>query len=102
MVNRGLLPLSLRLAGFALLRADGSDPVLMLDDVFAELDRRRRRALATVAATAEQVLITAAVPEEVPDELEAAKFGVEALRYRRRSDIPDSARRLDRSGGRVR
>ncbi|MFT0662080.1 DNA replication/repair protein RecF [Rhodococcus erythropolis] len=70
--------LSLRLAGFALLRADGSDPVLMLDDVFAELDRRRRRALATVAATAEQVLITAAVPEDVPDELEAAKFGVEA------------------------
>ncbi|NMM88667.1 DNA replication/repair protein RecF [Rhodococcus sp. SRB_17] len=70
--------LSLRLAGFSLLRTDGSDPVLLLDDVFAELDRRRRQALAAVAATAEQVLITAAVPEDVPEELEAAKFGVEA------------------------
>ena len=70
--------LSLRLAGFALLRTEGSDPVLLLDDVFAELDRRRRRALAAVAATAEQVIVTAAVPEDVPGELEAAKFGVEA------------------------
>ena len=70
--------LSLRLAGFALLRSDGSDPVLMLDDVFAELDRRRRRALAKVALDAEQVLITAAVPEDVPEELDAVRFGVEA------------------------
>jgi DNA replication and repair protein RecF len=70
--------LSLRLAGFALLRSDGSDPVLMLDDVFAELDRRRRRALAKVASDAEQVLITAAVPEDVPEELDAVRFGVEA------------------------
>ena len=43
----------------------------MLDDVFAEFDRRRRSALAEVAAGAEQVLITAAVPEDVPAELEA-------------------------------
>ncbi|MFZ2177295.1 MAG: DNA replication/repair protein RecF [Rhodococcus sp. (in: high G+C Gram-positive bacteria)] len=70
--------LSLRLAAFALLRSDGSDPVLMLDDVFAELDRRRRRALAKVAAEAEQVLITAAVPEDVPEELDAMRFAVEA------------------------
>ncbi|MEU1525033.1 DNA replication/repair protein RecF [Nocardia rhamnosiphila] len=61
--------LALRLAAFELLRADGAEPVLLLDDVFAELDRRRRAALATVAAAAEQVLITAAVPEDVPAEL---------------------------------
>ena len=70
--------LSLRLGSFGLLREDGTDPVLMLDDVFAELDRKRRAALATVAAGAEQVLITAAVPEDVPPELEARRYGVEA------------------------
>ncbi|MFF0817750.1 DNA replication/repair protein RecF [Rhodococcus sp. NPDC003318] len=71
--------LAMRLAAFALLRYDGSDPVLMLDDVFAELDRKRRRALAEVAADAEQVLITAAVAEDVPEELEATRFAVEAV-----------------------
>ncbi|MEE2031748.1 DNA replication/repair protein RecF [Rhodococcus chondri] len=71
--------LSLRLGAFALLRNDGTDPVLMLDDVFAELDRRRRTALAAVAASAEQVLITAAVPEDVPAELAGARFPVHAL-----------------------
>ncbi|AMY53170.1 DNA replication/repair protein RecF [Rhodococcoides fascians] len=70
--------LSLRLGSFSLLREDGTDPVLMLDDVFAELDRRRRTALAAVAADAEQVLITAAVPEDVPPELDARRYGVEA------------------------
>jgi DNA replication and repair protein RecF len=62
-----------------LLRADGADPVLMLDDVFAELDRTRRTALAAVAADAEQVLITAAVAEDVPAELDARRFGIEAV-----------------------
>ncbi|MGW6375456.1 DNA replication/repair protein RecF [Rhodococcus sp. NPDC055112] len=71
--------LSLRLAAFTLLRADGADPVLMLDDVFAELDRTRRTALAAVAADAEQVLITAAVAEDVPAELDARRFGIEAV-----------------------
>jgi DNA replication and repair protein RecF len=70
--------LSLRLGSFSLLREDGTDPVLMLDDVFAELDRKRRTALAAVAADAEQVLITAAVPEDVPPELDARRYGVEA------------------------
>ncbi|WP_458687247.1 DNA replication/repair protein RecF [Nocardia tengchongensis] len=69
--------LALRLGAFELLRSAGTDPVLILDDVFAELDRRRRSALATVAASAEQVLITAAVPEDVPPELEAAPLHVE-------------------------
>ena len=57
---------ALRLAAYELLRADGSEPVLLLDDVFAELDTARRRALATVAESAEQVLVTAAVVEDIP------------------------------------
>ncbi|MBF6328772.1 DNA replication/repair protein RecF [Nocardia transvalensis] len=69
--------LALRLAAFELLRSIGTDPVLLLDDVFAELDRRRRAALAAVATTAEQVLITAAVAEDVPAELEATPLRVE-------------------------
>lgn len=58
--------LALRLAAYELLRADESDPVLLLDDVFAELDAARRRALAAVAESAEQVLVTAAVVEDIP------------------------------------
>ncbi len=58
--------LSLRLAAYELLRAEESEPVLLLDDVFAELDATRRRALATVAESAEQVLVTAAVLEDIP------------------------------------
>ncbi|WP_068068199.1 DNA replication/repair protein RecF [Nocardia xishanensis] len=69
--------LALRLGAFDLLRSTGAEPVLLLDDVFAELDRRRRTALAEVAAGAEQVLITAAVPEDVPAELAAAPLRVE-------------------------
>jgi DNA replication and repair protein RecF len=68
--------LALRLASYELLRADGSEPVLVLDDVFAELDRRRRERLAEVAANAEQVLVTAAVEEDVPDELAGARYVV--------------------------
>ncbi|MEV0436643.1 DNA replication/repair protein RecF [Nocardia sp. NPDC050413] len=69
--------LALRLASFELLRNTGAEPVLLLDDVFAELDRRRRTALAEVAAGAEQVLITAAVAEDVPAELAAAPLRVQ-------------------------
>ncbi|GLV51200.1 DNA replication and repair protein RecF [Thermobispora bispora] len=68
--------LALRLAAYELLRADGGDPVLILDDVFAELDHDRRRRLAEIVAPAEQVLITAAVPDDVPDELSGARFDV--------------------------
>ncbi|GGP96360.1 DNA replication/repair protein RecF [Streptosporangium pseudovulgare] len=68
--------LALRLAAYDLLRADGGDPVLILDDVFAELDSRRRRRLAEIVAPAEQVLITAAVPADVPPELAGARFDV--------------------------
>ena len=60
------LALALKLATFALLRAEGEDPILILDDVFATLDAERRAALASVARSAEQTLITAAVLEDVP------------------------------------
>jgi len=68
--------LSLRLAAFELLRADGDDPVLILDDVFAELDTGRRTRLAELVAPAEQVLVTAAVPADVPGELSGAAYDV--------------------------
>jgi DNA replication and repair protein RecF len=60
------MALALRLAAYELLRCEGGDPVLLLDDVFAELDNARRQALANVAASAEQVLVTAAVHEDIP------------------------------------
>ncbi|MFC0042491.1 DNA replication/repair protein RecF [Actinomadura rayongensis] len=68
--------LALRLAAFELLRADGDDPVLILDDVFAELDAGRRSRLAEMVAPAEQVLITAAVPADVPTELTGMSYAV--------------------------
>ncbi|MCA2228205.1 DNA replication/repair protein RecF [Nonomuraea aurantiaca] len=68
--------LALRLAAYDLLRADGGDPVLILDDVFAELDSQRRRRLSEIVAPAEQVLITAAVADDVPGELIGARFDV--------------------------
>ena len=68
--------LALRLAAFELLRQGGDDPVLLLDDVFAELDTGRRDRLAAVAAGAEQVLVTAAVAQDVPLVLAGARFDV--------------------------
>jgi DNA replication and repair protein RecF len=68
--------LSLRLAGYDLLRADGGEPVLILDDVFAELDDGRREQLADLVAPAEQVLVTAAVAGDVPAQLTGARFDV--------------------------
>jgi DNA replication and repair protein RecF len=68
--------LALHLAAFELLRADGDDPVLILDDVFAELDTDRRARLAELVASAEQVIITAAVPADVPQELTGASYDV--------------------------
>lgn len=70
--------LALRLASFALLRADGIEPVLILDDVFAELDETRRARLAELISDAEQVLITAAVAADVPSALTGRRFTVSA------------------------
>jgi DNA replication and repair protein RecF len=68
--------LALRLGSYQLLCRDGAEPVLLLDDVFAELDTHRRARLAEVALAAEQVVVTAAVPEDVPEELQGARFDV--------------------------
>ena len=77
--------LALRLAAYDLLRADGGEPVLVLDDVFAELDTERRGRLATLVSGAEQVLVTAAVPADVPEVLAGARvdvMGGEVIRVR--------------------
>ena len=68
--------LALRLASFDLLRDDGDDPILILDDVFAELDTERRRQLAELVAGAEQVLVTAAVAADVPEVLAGVRYAV--------------------------
>ncbi len=68
--------LALRLASYDLLRADGGEPVLVLDDVFAELDEGRRDRLAGLVAGAEQVLVTAAVPADVPEALAGSRWDV--------------------------
>ncbi|MBK7822155.1 MAG: DNA replication/repair protein RecF [Tessaracoccus sp.] len=72
------LALALRLGGFMLVRDDGVEPVLVLDDVFAELDTSRRERLAGAVADAEQVLITAAVGADVPDFPAERRFRVDA------------------------
>ncbi|WP_326797060.1 DNA replication/repair protein RecF [Streptomyces sp. NBC_01808] len=69
--------LALRLASYELLRGEGGgEPVLVLDDVFAELDARRRERLAELVAPGEQVLVTAAVAEDVPGALAGVRFTV--------------------------
>jgi DNA replication and repair protein RecF len=71
--------LALRLGSYELLRSDvlpGGDPVLVLDDVFAELDGERRAQLALTAGKAEQAIVTAAVGSDVPSELAGARYDV--------------------------
>ncbi|HEX5860907.1 MAG TPA: DNA replication/repair protein RecF [Nocardioides sp.] len=66
--------LAMRLASYDLLRADGDDPILILDDVFAELDTERRDQLADLVSGAEQVLVTAAVAADVPEQLAGVRY----------------------------
>ena len=78
--------LALRLGSYELLRTDalpGGDPVLMLDDVFAELDGDRREQLALAAGKAEQAIVTAAVPTDVPEQLAGARYEVRGGEVRR-------------------
>ncbi len=72
------LALALKLGSFSLLRADGIEPVLVLDDVFAELDVTRRDRLAAAVTAAEQVLVTAAVDADVPQLLRGRRHSVSA------------------------
>jgi len=68
--------LALRLASFDLLRAEAAEPVLVLDDVFAELDVDRRNRLAELVGRAGQVLVTCAVAADVPEALQGARYDV--------------------------
>jgi DNA replication and repair protein RecF len=70
------MALALKLAAYEVLRTDDDDPVLILDDVFAELDADRRARLAARAADCEQVLITAAVDDDVPASLRGRRLRV--------------------------
>jgi DNA replication and repair protein RecF len=72
--------LSLKLASLEILKSESKlgDPILILDDVFAELDKDRREKLSDLVQQNEQVLITAAVIEDVPNNLLANKFEVES------------------------
>jgi DNA replication and repair protein RecF len=71
------LALAFRLAAHELLSSEGEEPILLLDDVFAELDRRRRERLVDLAMAVEQSIITASAPDELPEQLKATMFHVE-------------------------
>jgi DNA replication and repair protein RecF len=68
--------LAMRLAAYDLLRSDGIEPVLVLDDVFAELDTGRRDRLAALVSDAAQLIVTCAVPEDVPASLQGVRYDV--------------------------
>ncbi|GAA2587540.1 DNA replication/repair protein RecF [Dactylosporangium fulvum] len=75
--------LALRLAAYDLLRDDGVEPVLVLDDVFAELDAGRRDRLAELVGAASQVIVTCAVDDDVPRTLRGARYEVGGGEVRR-------------------
>jgi DNA replication and repair protein RecF len=68
------MAISLRIGSYNLLKAEGAEPVLILDDIFAELDTARRQQLTSVTQMAEQTFITAAVESDLPAELLSKKF----------------------------
>lgn len=70
------IALSLRLASYQLLKADGDNPILILDDVFSELDEKRRERLVALTNTAKQTLITVAVANDLPSELTGSRYQV--------------------------
>lgn len=70
------MAISLRIGSFNLLKSEGTEPILILDDVFAELDTSRRNQLMAVTQLAEQTIITAAVESDLPKELLTEKFYV--------------------------
>ena len=70
------MAISLRIGSFNLLKSEGTEPILILDDVFAELDTSRRNQLMAVTQLAEQTIITAAVESDLPKDLLTEKFYV--------------------------
>lgn len=102
------IALALRLASAELLRAESpaGDPVLILDDVFAELDADRRQRLAALTVGYEQVVVTAAVEEDIPEELHRHVVRIDAGtisddRADREDDDRDSAPVDERKNGAV-
>lgn len=92
------LALALRLGTVELARAEGVEPVIMLDDVFAELDAKRRDHLAAFTVGAEQLLVTAAVPEDLPEGVRGRRLSVEMGtddESGRRSFVSDDSRMTD-------
>jgi len=70
------MAISLRIGSFNLLKSEGAEPILILDDIFAELDTTRRAQLTSVTKMAEQTIITAAVESDLPPELLSSKYYV--------------------------
>jgi DNA replication and repair protein RecF len=70
------MAISLRIGSYNLLKSEGAEPVLILDDIFAELDTTRRQQLTSVTQMAEQTFITAAVESDLPSELLSTKYYV--------------------------
>jgi DNA replication and repair protein RecF len=70
------MAISLRIGSYNLLKSEGAEPVLILDDIFAELDTARRQQLTSVTQMAEQTFITAAVESDLPADLLSTKFYV--------------------------
>ena len=70
------MAISLRIGSYNLLKSEGAEPILILDDIFAELDTTRRAQLTSVTLMAEQTFITAAVESDLPPELLSEKFYV--------------------------
>ena len=68
--------LSLRLASYKLLKSDGDKPILILDDVFAELDQDRREKIAALTQEVEQTLITVAVENDLPKSIHGACYRI--------------------------
>jgi len=72
------IALSLKLATYNLLKSDGLSPILILDDVFSELDEERRERLAEIAKSADQTIITVAVENDLPKSITGTKYLVRA------------------------
>ena len=70
------IALSLKLASYQLLKSDGDQPILILDDVFSELDQSRRDRLAKLTTNSEQTFITVAVENDLPDEISGKRYVV--------------------------
>ena len=70
------MAISLRIGSYNLLKSEGAEPILILDDIFAELDTARRQQLTSVTQMAEQTFITAAVESDLPAELLSSKYYV--------------------------